>query len=64
MWRAGCISQDTYLLYNIISILGDKATLVEGGVPHADEDGVEFAPLTMNCDIGIQKLFSEKVRSD
>ena len=45
-------------------LLADKAMLVEDEEPHADEDGVEFAPLTMNCDIGIQKLFSEKVRSD
>ena len=36
--------------------------LVEDEESHADEDGVEFAPLTTNCDIGIQKLFREKAR--
>ena len=29
--------------------------LVEDEEPHADEDGVEFEPLTTKCDIGIQK---------
>ena len=38
--------------------------LVEDEEPHADEDGVEFVPLTRNYDIGIQKLLREKARSD
>ena len=50
--------------YIIKRILGDKAMLVEDEEPHADEDGVEFAPLTTNCDIRIQKLSREEARSD
>ena len=45
-------------------ILEDKAMLVEDEEPHADEDGVEFAPLTTNCDIRTQKLSREEARSD
>ena len=35
--------------------------LVEDEEPHADEDGVEFAPLTRNCDIGIQNFLERKL---
>ena len=38
--------------------------LVEDEDPHADEDGVEFAPLTTDCDIRIQKLSREEATSN